>query len=67
MSFIYKKIPRTILVVLAIISLFISRALFTLVDDPEGPNLLIVVVLAVGIFVVECVVYLSLKRGEVGR
>lgn len=64
MFFTYKKIPRFTLVVLAIISLFISRALFTLVDDPEGPNLLIVVVLAVGIFLVECVGYLFLKWGK---
>lgn len=62
MSFIYKKIPRITLVALAIISLLISRALFTFVDDPEGPNVLIVVVLAVGIFVVECTGYVLSKR-----
>jgi hypothetical protein len=59
-----EKIPRFTLVVLAIISLLISRALFTLIDDPEGPNLLIVVVLAMGIFVVGCVGYVLFKRGK---
>jgi len=34
------------LVILPIISLICSRTFFWLVDDPEGPNLLIVVALA---------------------
>lgn len=33
------------------VCLVLSRALFLLVDDPEGPNLLIVVVLAVFLWV----------------
>lgn len=35
---------------LAILSLAVSRGLFYLIDDPEGPNLLIVTVLAIIIF-----------------
>lgn len=62
MSSVNKKIPRTTLIMLAVSSLFISRALFTLINDPEGPNVLIVVVLAAGIFVVECVGYVLFKR-----
>ena len=41
---------KVTLLILLFISFALSRFLFTLVDDPEGPNLLIVTVLAVIIF-----------------
>jgi hypothetical protein len=59
-----KRIPHITLVTLTVVSLIASRALFALIDDPEGPNLLIVVALAAVIFSVECVGYLFLKRGK---
>lgn len=42
-TFLSKKIS---LLILAITSLVCSRTTFVFIDDPEGPNLLIVVVLA---------------------
>ena len=49
-----KKIP---LIVLGVLSLITSRASFMLVNDPEGPNLLIVVVWAAVIFAVSWAAY----------
>jgi hypothetical protein len=46
MTFISKKT----LVILAVASFICSRAVFFFIDDPEGPNLLIVFVLAAVIF-----------------
>lgn len=48
--------------VLLIISFAISRLLFFLVNDPEGPNLLIVTVLAMLIFVPLLLIYLKSSR-----
>jgi len=44
-----KKLP---LVLLGIAALVCSRAVFFFINDPEGPNLLIVVVLAAVIYAV---------------
>lgn len=41
---------RTSLIILGITSLVCSRAMFAFFNDPEGPNLLIVVVLAVIVY-----------------
>lgn len=41
---------KTSLIILAIVSLLCSRAVFFFLNDPEGPNLLIVTVLAAVIF-----------------
>lgn len=54
-----KKIP---LVILGVVSLVLSRATFLLVSDPEGPNLLIVIVLAAGIYAVCVAVYFFYTR-----
>lgn len=53
---------------LAVISFLVSRSLFLLVDDPEGPNLLIVTVLALAIYafllmLLVCISYLKNRRG----
>ncbi|HEU4677481.1 MAG TPA: hypothetical protein VFS75_02070 [Candidatus Paceibacterota bacterium] len=48
---------RTALVTLVITALVGSRALFAFFDDPEGPNLLVVLVTAAVIFGVSSVVY----------
>lgn len=43
--------------ILGFTSLVCSRAMFAFFDDPEGPNLLIVVVMAVVVFVFSLPVY----------
>ncbi len=53
----YFKSKKTSLIIF-ILSLVLSRGIFMLVNDPEGPNLLIVVVLAVIIYALALVVYL---------
>ena len=45
------------LFLLAIASLVCSRAVFLFINDPEGPNLLIVIVLAAMIFLVVLGLY----------
>jgi hypothetical protein len=45
------------LLALGVVSLMLSRLVFFLINDPEGPNLLIVTVLAVVIFFVILFVY----------
>ncbi len=46
------KSKRTLFLILGIASLVFSRVLFLFVNDPEGPNLLVVVGLAVIIFLI---------------
>ena len=50
--------------ILLIISFAISRLLFFLVDDPEGPNLLIVTVLAILIYVPLLLVCIKTSRAK---
>jgi len=47
------------LLVLAVTALACSRAMFAFFDDPEGPNLLVVVVMASVIYVISLAGYLS--------
>ncbi len=49
---------KTSLIILGATSLVASRFFFSLINDPEGPNLLIVVVLAAIIYSVSCATYL---------
>jgi membrane protein YdbS with pleckstrin-like domain len=53
---------KVIIFILLIVSFAISRLLFFLVNDPEGPNLLIVTVLAMLIFVPLFLIYLKTSR-----
>ena len=53
-----KKISSLIL---ALASLVLSRTVFFFINDPEGPNLLIVVVLAAIIFAVVLGIYKIVK------
>lgn len=58
------KVAQKILILLALLllSFAISRFVFFLINDPEGPNLLIVTVLAMIIFGLISFIYLkSLK------
>jgi len=64
----YFKSKKTPLILLGITALVCSRTLFAFFNDPEGPNLLVVVVMAAIIYSVSLVAYLfnssaaSLKR-----
>lgn len=54
MKFISKK---TSLIILGLTSLFFTRAMLWFINDPEGPNLLIVTVLAAVIFALTLFVH----------
>ncbi len=51
------KSKKTSLVILGIISLVCSRVLFIFFNDPEGPNLLIVIGMAGILYVLSLAVY----------
>ncbi len=53
----YFKSKKTSLVILGVAALVCSRVLFALFNDPEGPNLLIVIVAAAVIFGVSLTIY----------
>lgn len=55
MYFKSKKLP---LLILTITSLACSRIIFFFFNDPEGPNLLIVIVLAIVIYFLTLSIYL---------
>ncbi len=57
----YSKSKKISLLILGIASLICSRATFFFIDDPEGPNLLIVSVLAAIIFFAALGVYKIIK------
>lgn len=48
---------KTSLIVLAITSLVFSRTMFALFNDPEGPNLLVVTVVAAIIYTISLAAY----------
>lgn len=54
------KSKNTSLLILGVTSLLCSRATFFFVNDPEGPNLLIVIVLAVIAYLLSLTVYVYL-------
>ncbi len=58
----YRHMKTIPLVVLGILSLVLSRSVFFLINDPEGPNLLVVAVLAAIIFAVSVAVYTGVRR-----
>lgn len=49
-------------IILGIASLILSRLVFVFINDPEGPNLLIVFGMAVVIYVVSFAVHLLFRR-----
>ncbi|MBX4206405.1 hypothetical protein KW784_01300 [Candidatus Parcubacteria bacterium] len=51
------KSKKTGLLILGITSLVCSRAFFAFLNDPEGPNLLIVVVLAAVVYLLSVAAY----------
>ena len=44
------NLSKSSLLILVLVSFALSRGVFFLINDPEGPNLLIVTVLATGFF-----------------
>jgi hypothetical protein len=48
---------KTSLLLLGITALVSSRTLFFLFNDPEGPNLLVVTVLALILYIASCIVW----------
>jgi hypothetical protein len=53
------KSKRNSLIILGITSIICSRIMFSIFNDPEGPNLLIVLVTAFILFVLSLKLYLS--------
>ncbi len=53
----YINLKKTHALILGVTSLVCSRTFFTLINDPEGPNLLIVVVLALVVYLVSVAAY----------
>jgi hypothetical protein len=49
---------KTSLIILGVTSLVGSRVFFSLINDPEGPNLLVIVVMAAIIYFVSIAAYL---------
>lgn len=54
----YFKSKRIPLLILAATAIICSRMLFFFFNDPEGPNLLIVVVLALAVYILSAAAYL---------
>jgi hypothetical protein len=62
------KTNKSLLIILGIVSVVSSRAVFALINDPEGPNLLIVLALALVIyFVLLIMIYVFQKFGLVKK
>ena len=53
----YFKSKKISLLILGVTSILCSRALFAFFDDPEGPNLLVVTVMAAIIYFLSWAVY----------
>ena len=53
---------KTQLFLLAVASLLVSRLVFVFINDPEGPNLVVVLGLAAIIYAVSLVVYAVASR-----
>ncbi len=54
----YFKSKRISLSILGLTSILCSRAMFVFFDDPEGPNLLIVLVTALVVYMLSLTLYL---------
>lgn len=63
----YFNSKKTTLLILGITSVICSRVMFVFFDDPEGPNLLIVMVMAVILYAFSFTAYLyypSIKQND---
>lgn len=54
----YFKSKRISLLILGLTAILCSRAMFVFIDDPEGPNLLVVMVMAAIIYSLSLPIYL---------
>jgi hypothetical protein len=63
MNFTSKKTP---LIILAVTSILSSRPMFFLFNDPEGPNLLVVIVMAAIVYFLSLAVYLFTPVAKLG-
>ncbi len=54
---IYFRSKKVSLIILAVTALVCSRVLFVFFNDPEGPNLLIIIGLAAAIYLLSWIVY----------
>jgi len=59
-----KKQYRNHSAILGVVALILSRLSFVFIDDPEGPNLLIVVVLALVLYALSLVSYKLYKSSK---
>ena len=50
---------KTVLLILALTSILFSRAMFVFFDDPEGPNVLIVMIMSGFVYALSLAAYLS--------
>ena len=55
----YYKSKKTSLIILGITGILVSRLMFVFFNDPEGPNLLVVTVAALIVYVLTLGIYLS--------
>jgi hypothetical protein len=59
------KYKKSMLITLGLVSLVLSRLTFWFINDPEGPNLLIVTVLALIIFSIALAAMFIAKRKRI--
>lgn len=62
----YFKSKKISLLILGITSILLSRAMFFFFNDPEGPNLLIVLVAAAIIYILSLMAYVSKRLTATG-
>jgi len=55
----YYKSKKTSLIILGITAIPLSRLMFVFFNDPEGPNLLVVTVAAIIVYLLSLAFYLS--------
>jgi hypothetical protein len=60
----HNKPKKSTLLLLAIASLGLSRIVFLFIHDPEGPNLVVVLGLALIIFLVSLGIYSLVPKAE---
>ena len=53
----YFNLRKTSLVILGVTSVVCSRVMFVFFDDPEGPNLLVVMVVALVLYILSLIAY----------
>ncbi len=61
------KLKKTSFLILAITALVCSRATFSFFKDPEGPNLLIGIVLATALYLVSLMAYVFDRSDAIFR